>query len=224
MLDSAPPPKVLEECPAPNLPEHVRQALHETAVQLGKAVNYRSAGTVEFIYDTQREAFYFLEVNTRLQVEHGVTEMVYGIDIVEWMVKLGAGKLPDLEALTKDLVPSGHAVQARLYAEDPAHDFRPSAGLLTEVDFPQGDGLRIDHAIEAGLEISALFDPMLAKVIAHADSRDAAIEQLAATLDTASVYGITTNRSWLAHVLRAERFQHAGLDTHWLATLEWAPP
>ncbi|MCH4810142.1 urea carboxylase [Vreelandella neptunia] len=216
--------KVLEECPAPNLPEHVRQALHETAVHLGRAVNYRSAGTVEFIYDTEREAFYFLEVNTRLQVEHGVTEMVYGIDIVEWMVRLGAGELPDLEELTKELVPSGHAVQARLYAEDPAHDFRPSAGLLTEVDFPQADGLRIDHAIEAGLEISPLFDPMLAKVIAHADSRDAAIEQLAATLDAASVYGITTNRSWLAHALRAERFQHADLDTHWLATLEWAPP
>ena len=184
--------KVLEECPAPNLPEHVRHALHETAVQLGKSVNYRSAGTVEFIYDTEREAFYFLEVNTRLQVEHGVTEMVYGIDIVEWMVKLGAGKLPALESLTNDLAPSGHAVQARLYAEDPAHDFRPSAGLLTEVDFPQGDGLRIDHAIEAGLEISALFDPMLAKVIVHADDRGTAIEQLANTLDNASVYGITT--------------------------------
>ncbi|MBT2787423.1 MULTISPECIES: urea carboxylase [unclassified Halomonas] len=216
--------KVLEECPAPNLPEHVRQALHETAVQLGKAVNYRSAGTVEFIYDTQREAFYFLEVNTRLQVEHGVTEMVYGVDIVEWMVKLGAGELPSLESRTKDLAPSGHAVQARLYAEDPAHDFRPSAGLLTEVDFPQADGLRIDHAIEAGLEISALFDPMLAKVIVHADSRDNAIEQLADTLDHASVYGITTNRTWLAHVLRAERFLQADLDTHWLTTLEWAPP
>ncbi|MGE6605967.1 urea carboxylase [Halomonas sp. NPDC076908] len=216
--------KVLEECPAPNLPEHVRQALHATAVQLGKAVNYRSAGTVEFIYDNEREAFYFLEVNTRLQVEHGVTEMVYGIDIVEWMVKLGAGELPSLESLTKDLAPSGYAVQARLYAEDPAHDFRPSAGLLTEVDFPQADGLRIDHAIEAGLEISALFDPMLAKVIVHADSRGAAIEQLADTLDNASVYGITTNRTWLAHVLRAERFRDADLDIHWLTTLVWAPP
>ncbi|MFP3343072.1 urea carboxylase [Halomonas sp. SIMBA_159] len=216
--------KVLEECPAPNLPETVRQALQETAVQLGKAVNYRSAGTVEFIYDTERQAFYFLEVNTRLQVEHGVTEMVYGVDIVEWMVKLGAGELPSLESLTKDLAPCGHAVQARLYAEDPAHDFRPSAGLLTEVDFPQADGLRIDHAIEAGLEISALFDPMLAKVIVHAHSRNAAIEQLADTLDSASVYGITTNRAWLAHVLRAERFSDADLDTHWLTTLAWTPP
>ncbi|MEH6641329.1 urea carboxylase [Vreelandella glaciei] len=216
--------KVLEECPAPNLPESVRQALHATAVQLGKAVNYRSAGTVEFIYDAEREVFYFLEVNTRLQVEHGVTEMVYGVDIVEWMVRLGAGELPDLETLTNDLAPRGHAVQARLYAEDPAHDFRPSAGLLTDVDFPKADGLRIDHAIEAGLEISALFDPMLAKVIVHADSREAAIEQLADTLDNASVYGITTNRTWLAHALRADRFRDADLDTHWLTTLEWTPP
>ena len=216
--------KVLEECPAPNLPEHVRQALHETAVQLGKAVNYRSAGTVEFIYDAERKAFYFLEVNTRLQVEHGVTEMVYGVDIVEWMIKLGAGELSNLETLAQSLTPTGHAVQARLYAEDPAHDFRPSAGLLTEVDFPKADGLRIDHAIEAGLEISALFDPMLAKVIVHADSRGTAIEQLADTLDNASVYGITTNRTWLAHALRAERFRDADLDTHWLTTLEWAPP
>ncbi len=216
--------KVLEECPAPNLPETVRSALHATAVTLGKAVNYRSAGTVEFIYDTQRQAFYFLEVNTRLQVEHGVTEMVYGIDIVEWMVRLGADQLHPLATLTQQLTPHGHAVQARLYAEDPAHDFRPSAGLLTEVNFPHAEGLRIDHALEAGLEISALFDPMLAKVIVHGSSRQAAIDQLAGTLDNASVYGITTNRTWLAHVLRAERFQRADLDTHWLTTLDWAPP
>ncbi|WP_249978864.1 urea carboxylase [Vreelandella olivaria] len=216
--------KVLEECPAPNLPETLRQALHATAVQLGKAVHYRSAGTVEFIYDTERENFYFLEMNTRLQVEHGVTELVYGIDIVEWMVRLGAGELPDLNALTHKLSPSGHAVQARLYAEDPAHDFRPSAGLLTEVAFPEGDGLRIDHAIEAGLEVSALFDPMLAKIMVHAPTRDAAITQLATTLEEVSVYGITTNRRWLAHVLRAPRFQQVDIDTHWLTTLEWQPP
>ena len=216
--------KVLEECPAPNLPDAVRQALHATAVQLGKAVNYRSAGTVEFIYDAEREAFYFLEVNTRLQVEHGVTELVYGVDIVEWMIQLGAGALPDLEGLAQGLAPHGHAVQARLYAEDPAHDFRPSAGLLTEVRFPEASGLRIDHAIEAGLEVSPLFDPMLAKVMVHAASREQATAELAATLDSASVYGIATNCRWLAHVLRAERFQQADIDTHWLTTLEWAPP
>ncbi len=216
--------KVLEECPAPNLPDAVRQALHATAVQLGKAVNYRSAGTVEFIYDAEREAFYFLEVNTRLQVEHGVTELVYGVDIVEWMIRLGAGALPDLEGLAQGLAPHGHAVQARLYAEDPAHDFRPSSGLLTDVRFPEASGLRIDHAIEAGLEVSPLFDPMLAKVMVHAASRGQATAELADALDSASVYGITTNCRWLAHVLRAERFQQADIDTHWLTTLDWAPP
>ena len=159
--------KVIEECPAPALPEAVRNELHATAVALGEAVNYRSAGTVEFIFDAVRERFFFLEVNTRLQVEHGVTEAVWGVDIVDWMLRLGAGEAMDLSALRAELAPSGHAVQARLYAEDPHQDFRPSAGLLTEVTFPTGDGLRIDHSIEAGLEISPLFDPMLAKVIVH---------------------------------------------------------
>ncbi|WNL43604.1 urea carboxylase [Halomonas sp. PAMB 3264] len=216
--------KVIEECPAPNLPESVRQALHATAVKLGEAVAYRSAGTVEFIYDTDLEAFYFLEVNTRLQVEHGVTELVYGVDIVEWMVRLGAGEALDLKALAAALAPLGHAMQVRLYAEDPAHDFRPSAGLLTEVHFPERAGLRVDHAIESGLEVSALFDPMLAKVMVHTDSREHAIKELAATLEASSVYGIATNRTWLSHVLRAERFKTAAIDTHWLTTLDWAPP
>ncbi|APX92524.1 urea carboxylase [Halomonas sp. 1513] len=216
--------KVLEECPAPDLPDSVRHELHATAVRLGEAVAYRSAGTVEFIYDAQRQTFYFLEVNTRLQVEHGVTEEVWGVDIVEWMVRLGAGELPDLLALSRDLAPRGHAVQARLYAEDPLHDFRPSAGLLTEVSFPSGEGLRVDAAIEAGLEVSALFDPMLAKVIVHAEDRASACAQLAEALDAASVYGIATNRRWLSHVLRDPRFQRAEIHTRWLADLDWAPP
>jgi urea carboxylase len=216
--------KVLEECPAPDLPETVRQELHATAIRLGEAVAYRSAGTVEFIYDAQRQTFYFLEVNTRLQVEHGVTEEVWGVDIVEWMVRLGASELPDLLALSRDLAPRGHAVQARLYAEDPLHDFRPSAGLLTEVSFPRGEGLRVDAAIEAGLEVSALFDPMLAKVIVHAEDRATACAQLAEALDAASVYGIATNRRWLSHVLRDPRFQRAEIHTRWLADLGWAPP
>ncbi|WP_139790079.1 ATP-binding protein, partial [Halomonas sp. BC2] len=216
--------KVLEECPAPNLPDAVRRSLHATAVQLGQAVNYRSAGTVEFIYDAEREAFYFLEVNTRLQVEHGVTELVYGVDIVEWMVRLGSQALPPLANLAEGLQPRGHAVQARLYAEDPAHDFRPSAGLLTEVTFPEDQGLRIDHALEAGLEVTPLFDPMLAKVMVHADTRQQAIARLATALEDASVYGIATNRRWLAHVLRDARFDAAQIDTHWLTQLAWAPP
>jgi urea carboxylase len=216
--------KVLEECPAPALPETVRTALLDTAVRLGEAVNYRSAGTVEFIYDAAREDFFFLEMNTRLQVEHGVTEEVYGVDIVDWMVRLGAAELGNLDALTADLAPRGHAIQARLYAEDPHQDFRPSAGLLTQVEFPEGDDLRIDHSIEAGLEISPLFDPMLAKVIVHAPDRDTARARLAETLEASAVYGIETNRTWLAHVLRDTRFADADIHTRWLVDLEWAPP
>lgn len=216
--------KVIEECPAPDLPESVRQELHATAVRLGEAVDYRNAGTVEFIYDAECEAFYFLEVNTRLQVEHGVTEEVWGVDIVEWMIRLGADELPGLDTLTRDLAPRGHAIQARLYAEDPSHDFRPSAGLLTEVAFPEAPGLRVDHAIEAGLEVSALFDPMLAKVIVHADDRDTAIERLAEVLEQSSVYGFETNRTWLSYVLRDARFGDADMHTRWLVDLAWAPP
>ncbi|MAX32583.1 MAG: urea carboxylase [Halomonadaceae bacterium] len=221
--------KVLEECPAPDLPEEVRRELHATAVRLGEAVNYRSAGTVEFIYDAARQAFYFLEVNTRLQVEHGVTEEVWGVDLIDWMLRLGAGELPPLADLTRDLVPRGHAIQARLYAEDPAHDFRPSAGLLTEVEFPtsdqaSGQRLRVDHAIEAGLEVSALFDPMLAKVIVHAGDRPRAIEGLDKALADSRLYGIVTNRQWLSHVLKDERFEKADIHTRWLSDLDWAPP
>ncbi|MHC9037804.1 ATP-binding protein, partial [Cobetia marina] len=120
--------KVIEECPAPNLPERVRDDMIATAIRLGEAVNYRSAGTVEFIYDAERQAFYFLEVNTRLQVEHGVTELVWGVDIVAWMLKLGAGELGNLRERVAPLTPRGHAMQARVYAENPQHDFRPSSG------------------------------------------------------------------------------------------------
>ena len=216
--------KVIEECPAPNLPEPVRQALHASAVRLGESVRYRSAGTVEFIYDAARQAFYFLEVNTRLQVEHGVTEAVLGIDIIEWMVRLGAGELADLQALTCNLAPQGYAIEARLYAESPYHDFRPSAGLLTEVVFPEAPGLRVDHAIEAGMEVSPLFDPMLANLIASAPTRDGAIDRLAGALDASHVYGIETNRAWLFHVLRDARFRQAAIHTRWLDDLQWTPP
>ena len=129
--------KVIEETPAPNISESVRDELHETAVRLVKAVNYRNAGTVEFVYDQKLNQFYFLEVNTRLQVEHGVTEQVFNVDLVEWMIKLAADELDDLDVLGAGLVSTGHAIQARVYAEDPNKDFQPCAGLLSEVIFPQ---------------------------------------------------------------------------------------
>lgn len=195
--------KVLEETPAPSLPDGMSDALCEAALRLAKAVNYRSAGTVEFVYDSSAERFYFLEVNTRLQVEHGVTEQVWGVDLVRWMIELAAGTLAPLDELAATLKPSGHAIQARLYAEDPGRDFKPSPGLLTEVVFPPVDGqaLRIDTWIEAGCEVPPYFDPMLAKVIAWSPGRDAARHALAAALQATRIYGVETNREYLRQII-----------------------
>ncbi|WP_248795447.1 urea carboxylase [Pseudomonas sp. MWU13-2105] len=195
--------KVLEETPAPNLPEGMAEALCSAAVQLTRAVNYRSAGTVEFVFDSADQRFYFLEVNTRLQVEHGVTEQVWGVDLVRWMVQLAAGDLPPLSELGARLQPRGHAVQARLYAEDPGKDFQPSPGLLTAVKFPSADGraLRIDTWIEAGCEIPPYFDPMLAKIITWAEDREQARLDLHQALGESQLYGVETNRDYLRQIL-----------------------
>ena len=194
--------KVVEETPAPNLPEPVRQAMWQTAVRLGEAVQYRNAGTVEFIYDDARQQFYFLEVNTRLQVEHGVTEMVGAVDLVEWMVRLAAGE----DHFLDDYVwqSSGHAIQVRLYAEDPGKQFQPAAGQLTEVVFP--DHIRVDTWVSAGLEVPAYYDPMLAKLIVHGHDREQALAQLQQALDGSRVSGIETNLHWLRQVVRADTF------------------
>ncbi len=195
--------KVLEETPAPNLPDGIPGKLCEAAVKLAKAVNYRSAGTVEFVYDSAAEQFYFLEVNTRLQVEHGVTEQVWDVDLVRWMIELAAGTLPPLNELAATLHPRGHAIQARVYAEDPGRDFKPSPGLLTDVSFPAADGsaLRIDTWIEAGCEVPPYFDPMLAKVIAWSPTRDEARHALTQALQQSRIYGVETNRDYLCQIL-----------------------
>ena len=195
--------KVLEETPAPNLPDGMADALCAAALKLARAVDYRSAGTVEFVFDSEAQRFYFLEVNTRLQVEHGVTEQVWGVDLVQWMVQLAAGDLPPLIELASDLAPNGHAIQARLYAEDPGKDFQPSPGLLTSVKFPVADGqqLRIDTWVEAGCEISAFFDPMIAKVVAWAPDRQQARLQLHEALGATRLYGVETNRDYLRQIL-----------------------
>lgn len=195
--------KVLEETPAPNLPAGMAEDLCAAAIQLAKAVSYRSAGTVEFVYDSEAERFYFLEVNTRLQVEHGVTEQVWGVDLVRWMVELAAGTLPPLAELAKELRPSGHAIQARLYAEDPGRDFQPSPGLLTAVHFPEADGraLRIDTWVEAGCEIPPYFDPMIAKLITWAPTRDEASAALDRALAGSLLYGVESNRDYLRQIL-----------------------
>ena len=208
--------KVIEETPAPNITDTVRQQLLDTAVRLVEAVDYRNAGTVEFVFDQKTNQFYFLEVNTRLQVEHGVTEQVFNVDLVEWMIKLAANELDDLKRLEKNLTATGHAIQTRVYAEDPNKDFQPSAGLLSEVAFPSKENLRIDHWLETGIEVPALFDPMLAKVIVTADTREEAIAQLDDALAQTSLYGIETNISYVREILDTDIFKQGEIFTRYL--------
>lgn len=215
--------KVIEEAPAPGLTDDIRRDLHDTARRLGEQISYRSAGTVEFIFDPDTSAFYFLEVNTRLQVEHGVTEMVYGVDIVQWMVELGGGQLNDLIQRADGLTPKGHAIQTRIYAEDPNKDFQPSAGLLTQVEFPESEGLRVDHWLQPGLEVSPLFDPMLAKVIVHDADREEARHKLLDVLGQCRLYGIETNLAYAAQVLADDRFVEGRLYTASLNEFRYRP-
>ncbi|HVJ46114.1 MAG TPA: urea carboxylase, partial [Luteolibacter sp.] len=213
--------KVFEETPAPLLSDETRNALHGAAVELGKSINYRSAGTVEFIYDADRTEFYFLEVNTRLQVEHGVTELVTGIDLVEWMARLALD--PGFSLPEKAPEPKGHAIQARLYAEDPNQNFRPSAGLLTEVSYPEADGIRIDGFIATGTEVSPFYDPLLSKVMVHAETREAAIDLLGSTLDETQVSGIETNLRYLRQVARWQPFINGGVAMRDMASFDYKP-
>jgi len=215
--------KVIEETPAPNLQDEIRKELHETAVRLVEAVDYRNAGTVEFVYDQKSDQFYFLEVNTRLQVEHGVTEQVFNVDLVEWMIKQAAGELGDLSVLSENLQSNGHAIQARVYAEDPNKDFQPSAGLLSEVSFPQADHIRIDHWLETGIEVPSLFDPMLAKLIITADNRELAMQGLNDALAETSLYGIETNMRYVREILNTEIFKKGDIFTRYLNEFEYQP-
>jgi urea carboxylase len=205
--------KVVEETPAPNLRPEVRSALHATAQRLAQAVNYRSAGTVEFVVDATTQEHYFLEVNARLQVEHGVTEAVTGVDIVEWMVLLAAGSLPALHALS--VAQRGHAVQARLYAEDPYKNFQPSTGILTEVIFP--DDVRVDTWVERGTQVSAFYDPMLAKIIVLADTRELAIAKLSRALNGSRIAGLESNLDYLRGIMQFAPFVEGHHTTRSLA-------
>ena len=214
--------KVIEECPAPNLPATVREELHQQAQALLASVEYRMAGTVEFLYDAEAQRFYFLEVNTRLQVEHGVTECVYGVDIVEWMLRLAADELPPLAELISG-PPSGHAVQARVYAEDPNHGFRPTPGDVSHAEFPARKGLRVDTWLRSGVSVSPYFDPMLAKLICHSRTREEALDALSTALRDSSVYGIETNLDYLGQALDLPAFREARMTTASLSELDYAP-
>ena len=188
--------KVVEETPAPNLPQPVREAMWATAVKLGQAVGYRSAGTVEYIYDDVAQDFYFLEVNTRLQVEHGVTEETTGVDLVEWMIRVAAGETEFLRDFAYR--PQGHAMQVRVYAEDPARGFQPVAGQITEACFAAGT--RSDTWIEPGIEVPPYYDPMLAKIIVRGADRESARSALVDALAQTSLRGIETNLDYLRQI------------------------
>lgn len=201
--------KVVEEAPAPGLGEELRTRLHDAAVAAARAVGYRGAGTVEFLVSADGRP-YFLEMNTRLQVEHPVTEAVFGLDLVALQLRTAEGE--PLPAAAPP-VPEGHAVEARLYAEDPAHDWRPQTGLLHALDLPEEPGVRLDTGYTGGDTIGVHYDPMLAKVVAHAATRTEAVRLLARVLERARVHGPVTNRDLLVRSLRHPDFLAARLDT-----------
>jgi urea carboxylase len=208
--------KVIEETPAPGIGSTIRAQLFDCAVRLARAVNYQSAGTVEFLYDSRREEFYFLEVNTRLQVEHGVTEEVTGIDLVEWMVLQAAGELP----LTHP-GPRGHSIQARIYAEQPHKNFQPSSGTLSRVIVP-GDA-RVESGFETGGEVTPYYDPLLAKIIVKGADRSEAVAKLRAALAATRFHGIETNLDYLKAIAATPTFEQGGFPTRFLSTIEYRP-
>ncbi len=211
--------KVVEETPAPNLPASTREKLLAASVSLGKMVNYRSAGTIEYIYDPVRDEFYFLEVNTRLQVEHPITEACTGVDLVEWMILTAAGTPPELNIQVN---PKGAAIEVRLYAEDPVRDFQPSPGVLTEVKF--SESARIDTWVATGTEVSPYYDPMIAKIIVYGKDRADAIAKMSAALNETSVAGIATNLDYLRQIIASDFFASGKVATNKLASFAYVPP
>ena len=210
--------KVVEETPAPNLPQATREQLHASAVRLGRTVKYRSAGTVEYIYDDERDEFYFLEVNTRLQVEHGVTESVFGVDLVQWMLQLAGGERPPLD---DSYISQGAAMEVRIYAEDALKDFQPSPGELTEVRFP--DNIRLDGWVDTGTVVSPHYDPMLAKVIVHGRDRADTLEKMQTALAETRLSGIATNLDYLRQILRDDNVIAGTVSTRYLETFAYTP-
>jgi 3-methylcrotonyl-CoA carboxylase alpha subunit len=222
--------KVIEEAPAPGMSKELRAAMGAAAVTAAKAVGYVGAGTVEFIADAasglKLDRFWFMEMNTRLQVEHPVTEAITGLDLVEWQFRIAAGeKLPLAQP---QIGLNGHAVEARLYAEDPERGFLPSTGRVIELHFPETEGLRVDSGVETGSEVTPFYDPMIAKLIVHEKTREAALDRLADALDQTIVIGPRTNAGFLAALCRAPGFRKGDFDTGFidrnLSELGAAPP
>ena len=217
--------KVVEEAPAPGLSDDVRSALHDAARKAAEAIDYRGAGTVEFLYDPESERFFFLEMNTRLQVEHPVTELVHGVDLVALQLAVAESSAPagDIRPAQAD-DPVGHAIEVRLYAEDPEADHQPQSGVLTAFDVPVEEGVRVDAGFEAGSEVSTHYDAMLAKVMVHAPTREQAARQLAGVLRRARIHGLRTNRDQLVAILTSETFLAGDVSTAFLAEESLAVP
>ena len=206
--------KVVEEAPSAFITDDTRKKMGEQAVQLARAVDYLSAGTVEFIVGADQD-FYFLEMNTRLQVEHPVTEQVYGIDLVEWMIRIAAGDMLDVKQA--DIIPQGWSIEARLYAEDSERGFLPSIGQLMRYRQPVGEGVRCDTGVEEGSKISIYYDPMIAKLIATAPTREEAIDRLILALSHYQISGVSTNRQFLTAILADADFRAGTMDTGFIA-------
>jgi acetyl-CoA carboxylase biotin carboxylase subunit len=204
--------KLIEESPAPALDAGVIKKLHATALAAGRAVKYTSAGTLEFL--VSGTDVYFMEMNTRVQVEHPVTEMVYGVDIVQEQIRVAAGE--PLAFRQKELHPVGHAIEVRVNAEDPDAGFAPAAGTLTRLEFPGGPGVRVDTHMFSGATIPPYYDSMIAKIVAHARTRPAAIARMERALAETRIEGVKTTVGFCADVMRSEEFRRGGVRVEWL--------
>ena len=196
--------KIIEESPSSRLTEKIRTEITSTAANLAKKINYKSAGTVEFLFDEETNEFWFLEVNTRLQVEHPITEAVTGIDLVKEQIKIAEGKKLSLKQ--DDIRHSGHAIEARIYAENPNNNFLPEIGKLEKIHYPLNEGIRWDNGVESGDVVTPNYDPMLAKVIAHAETREQASKLLAKELKSTHIAGLITNKEFLVNCLENKSF------------------
>jgi len=207
--------KVIEEATAPGMPQAMRKAMGEAAVKAAKAVGYAGAGTIEFIADgsegLKADRFWFMEMNTRLQVEHPVTEAITGFDLVEWQLRIASGEA--LPVAQKDIRAHGHAIEARLYAEDPRNGFLPSIGTLERLALPHGEHIRVDTGVREGDSVTPFYDPMIAKVVAWAETRETAAERLADALSSAQIAGVRTNNAFLIRCLRHPQFVAGEIDT-----------
>ncbi|MCO4793958.1 MAG: ATP-grasp domain-containing protein [Bacteriovoracaceae bacterium] len=207
--------KIVEESPSPALSTKLRDEMTKTAVKISSSIDYEGAGTIEFILDEDGK-YYFLEMNTRLQVEHPVTEMVTGLDLVDLQIQVAEGQKLSLKQ--EDIHSRGHAIEVRLYAEDPDNEFLPSIGVIEKVGSPFFPGARLDTGFEDGNEVTINFDPMLAKLIVHATDRSQAIEKMKVVLDQVPFYGVTTNRDYLRRILDHSKFKDGETFTHFVET------